>query len=171
MEEISLTFGKVTFDYAKKCFYAQNNKEGDQPAVRLWPANMECLSKQLPTIMMQAREAETNIRNALEQQSALLKEGESIDHLLSKTKDKLLNTFTISEWDEGKFAVKVETSQFSSEVFVWLQFRYHHDDDPEGKMRTRRGQVRLDVNKDNISELQKFAERCIIQHKLNKLSK
>jgi hypothetical protein len=176
-EEHQLIFGKVIFDYEKKKFFIHNNKPAD-PGIKMWPANMTKFVKELPRIVMEAREAEKECLEVLQETAALLEKGENIDHLRNKPKDQLLSSFSVSEWSQidiktGKpvdYAVRVETVRYTKEIFIWIQFKYTHDDDPEGQMRTQKGQTRICVNKDNLKSLQQFVDRCIISLKISKIT-
>jgi hypothetical protein len=177
MEEHTLVHSHLIFDYEKKCFFLDNTKNLDK-AIRLWPANMKKISKELASIVMEARDAEKESLKIMKQQAELLEKGESIDELGATNPDKSLSCFNVAEWEEvkedgkiGKFAVKVETLRYKGEIIIWIQFRYHHDDDPPEKMRTRKGQARISVNEDDIKGLRKFVEKCILLEKINKLTK
>jgi hypothetical protein len=168
MEEITLVKGKLIFDLDKKCFFMYNHqKEPVDPGVRLYPGNMTKLMKALPGILMKARESDDAVKKILQVKADLLKEGEPTDHLEPKLKDCTLASFTISEWGNGKFALKAETIRYSQDVNVWVKFMYQHEKDPAGSpMRTYKGQVRISINKENLTTLDNFVQRCIIMLKL-----
>ena len=117
VEEHPLVFGQLIFDYDSKCFFLNNGKDFDK-AVRLWPANMKKIVKELPRIVMEAREEEQESLKILEMQADLLEKGECIEELSEKNKDQVLSSFKVCEWEEekegkiGKFSIKVETYRY-----------------------------------------------------------
>ena len=59
--------------------------------------------------------------------------------------------------------------RYSSEILIWIQFKYQHNDDAPGTMRTKKGQARIDVNKEDLKSLTKFVEKCILLEKIKKI--